>query len=159
VIGHYFEDIDTGLTVELGTYQFTRNSIIAFARKYDPQAFHLEDKAAEEGPFGKLAASGWHTAAAWMRCYVATNEAARQQKSAAGQALPAIGPSPGFSSLRWIAPVFPGDILSYRLIVTGKRELRTRPKWGLVESRNEGVNQAGRLVFSFEGKVLVERRQ
>ncbi|MBI3673528.1 MAG: dehydratase, partial [Rhizobiales bacterium] len=128
------------------------------ARKFDPQPFHVDDEAAARGPFGRLAASGWHTAAAWMKCYVASNHAAEARLATDGKALPEGGPSPGFTNLRWTKPVYPGDTVSYRSVITGKREMATRPKWGIVLSLNEGRNQAGELVFGFEGKVLVARR-
>ena len=154
MIGLFFEEIAVGLAVELGSYHFTRENTVKFAKDFDPQAFHLEEEAAASGPFGRLSASGWHTAAGWMKCYVATNDAARAKLSE----LPETGPSQGFSNLKWLKPVCPGDTLSYRTVVTGKRELASRPKWGMIHSHNEGHNQHGELVFSFEGKVLTARR-
>lgn len=158
MLGLYFEEIDTGQPAELGTYAFTRDNVLAFARRFDPQPFHVDDAAAAAGPFGKLAASGWHTAAGWMKCYVATNDAARSRLAAKGRSLPEIGPSPGFTALRWTVPVFPGDAIAYRSVVTGKRELASRPAWGIVETHNTGTNQNGVVVFSFNGKVLTARR-
>lgn len=158
MIGLFFDEIAVGQAVELGSYAFTRESVLRYARAYDPQPFHIDDEAAAKGPFGRLAASGWHTAAGWMKCYVATNDAERANLAARGKALPEMGPSPGFSNLKWLRPVFPGDVIRYRTAVTGKRQLASRPKWGIIESMNEGYNQKDDLVFSFEGKVLVERR-
>ena len=158
MIGLYLEEIDAGRVVELGSVHFTREAIIAFAQKYDPQPFHLDDAAAARGPFGKLTASGWHTAANWMKCYVATNQAAEAKMRAQGREPAPLGPSPGFTNLRWIKPVCPGDTITYRTTVTSKRELNSRPEWGIVFSMNEGFNQTGTLVFSFEGKVLTGRR-
>jgi acyl dehydratase len=157
MLGLFFDEIDEGLTADLGSYHFTRENILAFARKFDPQPFHLSDEAGLIGPFGGLSASGWHTASAWMKCYVASNAAARRGRREAGKALPDIGPSPGFADLRWLKPVFPGDTVSYRNRVTSKRALASRPQWGLVTTHNEGFNQKGELVFSFEGKVLTAR--
>ena len=71
---------------------------------------------------------------------------------------PEVGPGPGFTNLKWLKPVYPGDTVRYRSTVTGKRELASRPQWGIVFSLNEGFNQKGELVFSFEGKVLTARR-
>jgi acyl dehydratase len=159
MIGLYLEEIDIGRVVELGSVHFTRQAIIDFARKYDPQPFHLDEEAAAKGPFGRLSASGWHTAAGWMKCYVGTNQAAEQKMRAEGRVPALLGPSPGFTNLRWIKPVCPGDTITYRSTVTGKRELNSRPGWGLVFSMNEGFNQSGELIFSFEGKVLTPRRQ
>jgi acyl dehydratase len=158
MLGLFLEEIDEGLPVDLGSHHFTRESILTFAQKYDPQPFHLSEAGGRAGPFGALSASGWHTAAGWMKCFVATNTAARAELQAGGKALPEIGPSPGFANLKWLQPVFPGDTVSYRSTVTAKRQLASRSTWGLLSSLNEGRNQAGDLVFSFEGKVLVARK-
>jgi acyl dehydratase len=158
MMGLPLEEIDIGWRVELGSHAFTRDNVLAFARKYDPQPFHVDDEAAARGPFGKLAASGWHTAAAWMKCYIATNQAAEAARRAAGLPVYETRPSPGFDNLKWLKPVFPGDTISYRATVTAKRELVPRPGLGLLFSVNEGVNQAGELVFSFDGKVLSLKR-
>jgi len=158
MIGLWLDEIGAGLVVELGTHHFTREALIAFAKQYDPQPFHLSDEGGREGPFGVLSASGWHTGAGWMKCYVATNQAAEAKMRAEGREPALIGPSPGFTNLRWLKPVTPGDAISYRSTVTGTRELNSRPGWGLVFSMNEGFNQKGELVFSFEGKVLTPKR-
>jgi acyl dehydratase len=144
MMGLFLEDIHEGLTVDLGSYHFTGDNILEFARKYDPQPFHLSEDGGLRGPFGGLSASGWHTAAGWMKCFVAVNDAARAKLQAAGKILPDVGPGPGFTNLKWLKPVFPGD-------------LNSRPQWGIVFSLNEGFNQKNELVFSFEGKVLTAR--
>lgn len=159
MMGLPLEEIAVGQTLELGTYAFTRDNVLAFARKYDPQPFHVDDAAAARGPFGKLAASGWHTAAAWMKCYIATNQRGEAERRAAGLRVYETRPSPGFDNLRWLKPVFPGDSVRYRTTVTAKRDLVTRPDMGLLFSRNEGFNQHGELVYSFDGKVLALKRQ
>jgi acyl dehydratase len=158
MLGLFLEDIDEGLSVDLGSYHFTRESIMKFASKFDPQPFHVDEEAALRGPFGKLSASGWHTASGWMKCFVATNDAARAKQHAAGKIPAEAGPGLGFTNLKWLKPVFPDDTVNYRCTVTGKRELASRPQWGIVFSMNEGYNQSGDLVFSFEGKVLTARR-
>lgn len=157
MIGLYLEEIDIGRVVELGSHRFTSEAIIAFAQKYDPQPFHLDEDAALKGPFGKLTASGWHTAAAWMKCYVATNQAASDTMRSAGREPAGLGPSPGFTNLRWLKPVCPGDTIRYRVTVTAKRELNSRPGWGLVSALAEGFNQTGELIYSFESKVLTPK--
>jgi acyl dehydratase len=158
MMGLYLDELETGRVIALGSYHFTREAIIAFASKFDPQPFHLDEEAAARGPFGKLTASGWHTNAAWMKCFVATNQAGQARLQAEGKVPAPSGPSPGFTNLRWIKPVCPGDTISYRSTITGKRDLASRPEWGLLFSLNEGFNQNGELVFSFEGKVLTARR-
>jgi acyl dehydratase len=159
MMGLWFDEIEIGRTFELGAYEFTRENTLAFARKFDPQAFHLDDEAAAKSHFGRLSASGWHTAAAWMKCYVAANMRERARLAAEGKALPEGGPSPGFTGLKWLRPVYPGDTIAYRATVAAKRPLASRPRWGIVESRNAGTNQSGEPVFSFEGKVLAARRR
>ena len=99
MMGLFLEEIDEGLTVDLGSYHFTRESIVKFARQYDPQPFHLSEEAGLRGPFGKLSASGWHTASGWMKCFVAMNNAARAKLLAMGKLSPEVGPSPGFTNL------------------------------------------------------------
>ena len=136
--------MEIGRVIALGSHHFTRDAIVDFARTYDPQPFHLDEEAGRKGPFGVLSASGWHTAAGWMKCYVATNQAAEAKLRAAGQDARA---SRSIAGLRrtssGIKPVKPGDTITYTLTVTGKRELASRPGWGLLFSHSTGVNQDG----------------
>jgi acyl dehydratase len=157
--GLFFEEIEAGMAWPLGEHLFTREAILRFANAYDPQPFHVSDAAAEASHFGGLIASGWHTAAGWMRCFVDTNDDARRARMSRGESLPQIGPSPGFTNLKWLKPVYAGDAITFRLAITGKRPLASRPRWGLVEMHTGGTNQKGEPVFAFDGKVLVERRR
>jgi len=159
MMGLPLEDTETGATFDLGRYEFTRANVLSFARRFDPQPFHIDDEAAARGPFGRLAASGWHTAAAWMKCYIATSQAAEAKLKADGKPCYTTRPSPGFNNLKWLMPVCPGDTVTYRTTITGKRDLASRPDLGLVFSFNEGFNQRGELVFSFEGKALSAKRR
>ena len=156
--GLFLEEIKIGSEEVLGSHQFTRDSILAFAKRFDPQPFHISDEAARLSHFGALCASGWHTAAAWMKCYVAFNDRHRRERMARGESVPAIGPSPGFENLRWPKPVYPSDVIVYRCRMTDRRPLKSRPGWGLLASLNSGVNQNGESVLSFEGRVLVQMR-
>ena len=158
-MSRFFEDVAVGQVFELGSHTFTRDEIIRFARKYDPQPFHLSEKAGRATHFGGLCASGWHTAAIWMRLMVAEIEREAGRRKAEGKPVAPAGPSPGFRKLRWARPVFPGDTLTYRTTITAKSEWPRRPEWGLVESINTGTNQAGDLTFSFDGSVLFRRRE
>jgi acyl dehydratase len=148
-----FETLEPGASLPLGAFTFGADDIMAFARAYDPQRFHVDDAAARASLFGGLCASGWHTAAAWMRLLIA----ARRRAAAAGLVLPGLGPSPGFKNLTWTKPVFAGDTLHYAMTVTAKRASASRPGWGLVFHRNTGVNQKGETVFAFDGCVFWER--
>ncbi len=151
--GGYFEDCAVGQRTELGRYTFEARDIIRFARQFDPQPFHLDAEAARHSLLGGLCASGWHTAAIWMKLMVAH----RQRVAEAGSAA-RLGPSPGFRNLVWRRPVFAGDTISYSSTLTDLRPSASRPGWGLVFHRNEGVNQNGDLVFAFDGCVFWERR-
>jgi acyl dehydratase len=151
----FFEELEIGRRHELGSFVFTADEIIAFARSFDPQPFHMDEAAAAASSFGRLAASGWHTASVWM----ATMVSHRKRQLAATTGRPArLGPSPGFKNMRWSRPVFAGDRITYFSEVSDKRLSRSRPDWGLFFHRNTGVNQNGEEVFSFDGCVFVERK-
>lgn len=146
----YLEDVRIGETLDLGAYEFTRENVTAFARSYDPQPFHLSDEAAAQSYFGKLAASGWQTAAAFMKRMVATRDAMMRDILERGEKLPPRGPSPGFRDLRWLRPVYPGDVVRYSTTPVEKRAT-SRPGWGLVFSQGVGVNQHGQRVYEYRG--------
>jgi acyl dehydratase len=154
----FFEDIAVGERYELGSRTFTADSIKAFAQRYDPQAFHLDEAAAARSHFGALCASGWHTASAWMGLMVRYHRRADEERRARGERVAELGPSPGFRDLRWLKPVYAGDTISYSMEVVEKRPSNSRPGWGLITIRNAGVNQKGEPVISFVSVAFVERR-
>lgn len=148
-----FEDVEIGRGVDLGSYAFTRDNIVAFASRYDTQSFHLDEAAAARGPFGALAASGWHTAAAWMSRF-----AARLHRIGEAGERPRISVSPGFRDLQWLRPVHAGDTIRYASEPIEKRPLASRPGWGVITSRNSGRNGRGETVFAFTGSVFWQMR-
>ncbi|WP_128293793.1 MaoC family dehydratase [Afifella aestuarii] len=152
-----FEAIQIGERIVLGSYHFTSEEIVRFAEAFDPQDFHLSEEAAQNGPFGRLAASGWHTAAIFMKLWIAYSkeEAERGDDFDPRNA----GPSPGFEALKWVQPVFAGDTLTYTTEVIDKKESASRPEWGLVVMRNEAHKQDGALAYTFIGKVFVRRER
>ncbi|GEP02526.1 MaoC family dehydratase [Methylobacterium oxalidis] len=144
---------ELGVPRHLGPHLFTAEAIVAFARAYDPQAFHTDPEAARHTHFGALCASGWHTAAVWMKRMLATT--ARDAAFTAQRGpVPQFGPSPGFRDLRWLAPVYAGDTLTYATTLTDKRASASRPGWGLATIRNTARNQHGTEVFAFTGMVF-----
>ena len=147
----FWDDVAVGSLAELGSYAFTEEEIIRFARKYDPQPFHVDPQAAARGPFGGIIASGWHTTAIWMK--LAT---AHRARTSDGVPYPMI--SPGFDDLRWLKPVRPGMTLHYSTEVTGKRALASRPDRGLIITNNGARDADGELVMRFTGKVFAPRR-
>jgi len=158
-MSNYFEDLASGTTVELGSHTFTREEIFDFARRYDPQPFHLDEMAAKESLFGALCASGWHTAAIWLRLVLDYRKREADLMAYRGERPARYGPSPGFEQLRWVKPVFVGDTIRFATRIKDKIESKSRPGVGLVVSENEGFNQHGEMVFSVIGKVFVERRE
>ena len=140
---------------ELGSYVFTEESIIAFARQFDPQRFHLDAEAAKDSVFGGLCASGWQTAATWMKLNIAASAIEVRKAKAQGRTLPEFGPSPGIRNLRWFKPVFAGDEISYSRTVRGTRPLNSRPGWSILELTAEARNTSGELVMSFDSAALV----
>ncbi|MFZ4808043.1 MAG: MaoC family dehydratase [Hyphomicrobiaceae bacterium] len=154
----YFEDIVVGQTVELGSHTFGRDDIVAFARQFDPQPFHLSDEGAAGTLFAGLCASGWQTAAVWLRLLVDHRRREGEMMSWRGERPAVVGPSPGCEKIRWLKPVYVGDTIRYTSTVTDKVPSRSRPTVGLVVTENQGFNQHGALVFAVVGKVFVERR-
>jgi acyl dehydratase len=154
----FFEDIAPGERAELGAHTFTADDIKRFARKYDPQPFHLDEAAAARSHFGALCASGWHTASVWMRLMVDHQRREDEARRARGEAVASLGPSPGFRVLKWLKPVYAGDTVTYSTEIVDKRASTSRPGWGLMSIRNTGVNQKGEPVISFTSVAFIERR-
>jgi acyl dehydratase len=154
----YLDDMVVGQMSELGSFTFTAEDIIRYAKQFDPQPFHVDPEAAKRSLFGGLCASGWHTAAVWMKLMIAYRKRSWAESERRGERPPQLGPSPGFKNLKWTKPVYAGDTITYRSTVTGARPSASRPGWGLAFHRNSGVNQHGEEVFSFDGAVFWERR-
>ena len=149
----FYDEVRVGHTVGLGTQRFTETLIKDFARLYDPQSFHLDAEAAKGSHFGGLIASGWQTAAFWMKHYVAARQRSGEARAAAGLPVAIGGPSPGFVDMRWLRPVYPGDSLTYGLEIIGKRRAG-RSGWGMITTRNTGHGADRTLAFVFTGRLL-----
>jgi acyl dehydratase len=148
------EEIILGERIALGNFTFTTENMIAYSRKFDPVDFHVDEEAGNASLYGALTAAGLHVGAAWMSCLVKRTADARAALAAQGKTLPEIGPSTGFKNMRWFKPVYAGDVISFFTTAMQKRPLASRPQWGMVSGFNEGLNQAGAQVFSFESAVL-----
>ena len=143
----YFEDFEEGQVFELGEKTMTKEEILSFAAQFDPQPFHVDEEAAEGSAFGGLIASGWHTAAVFMRLYV---DAVLHRAESMG--------SPGVEELRWLRPVRPGDTLSATLTVLDAVPSSSRPGRGTVYFVSEVRNGAGEKVMSMKARGLFARR-
>ena len=143
----FLEDFAVGQIFKTGRKRVDKDEIFAFARKYDPQPFHLDEAAAEKSPFAGLAASGWHTAAMTMRLLVD------------GEFKPAGGIlGVGFDQLSWPRAVRPGDELYVLSEVLEVRPSKSRPDRGMIRVRNTTFNQKEEPVQIFTGNLLVPRR-
>lgn len=145
----FFEDVRIGETVDAGATTFSKMDIITFATAYDPQFIHINEATAQAGPYGALIASGWHTASACMRRLVDTRNLYTQEALRRGLRTGAKGPSPGFSNLRWLKPVFAGDTLNFSMTPADKRRT-SRKDWGIVFTHFSGVNQLGEKVYEYQ---------
>jgi acyl dehydratase len=144
----YFDDFKPGQAFELGSRTITRESMLAFAREYDPQPFHTDEEAAEETIYGGLIASGWQTGAVMMRLFW---DGLLHECASLG--------SPGIDELRWVKPVRPGDTLSLRYTVVETVPSRSKPDRGIVRSLCELRNQRGEVVLTMKGLGMFMRRE
>jgi acyl dehydratase len=131
-----------------GAMPVTRDAVLAFAREFDPQPFHLDDEAAQASLFGGLSASGWHTCAMAMRMMC---DAYLLDSTSLG--------SPGIDHLKWVKPVYPGDTLSVRFTVIEARPMASRPGVGLIRSQWDVLNQHGADVLTMQGWGMFRRRE
>lgn len=143
----YFEDFQAGEVIDLGSWSVTEEEIIDFARRFDPQVFHIDPARAKESLFGGLVASGWHTSALCMRRLV---DGLYSETASMG--------SPGLEELRWPNPVRPGDVINVRLTVLECRPSRSRPTIGIMRASVEAFNQAEEPVMIWVGTTFIQRR-
>ena len=144
----YFEDLEVGSETYFGSYDVTREEVLEFAHKYDPQPFHVSDEAAANTHFGRIAASGWHTCA--MTMAVLARYTVEHEQAGLG--------SPGIDELRWKKPVYPGDTLHVRGKIVKKTPSRSRPEMGSFRTEMTVTNQDDQTVMTFTSIVLIRRR-
>ena len=143
----YFEDIAIGQRFQSESYDISEDAIIAFAREFDVQAFHLNHAAANESLFGGLAASGWHTAAIAMRLF--TTGPLQFVGGAVGL---------GVDELRWPVAVRAGDSVRLETEILDARASRSKPTHGILRIRNVLTNQNRAVVLSYSANAMVQRR-
>lgn len=143
----YLDDLRAGPVGEYGSYTVTREEIIAFARAYDPQPFHVDDEAAKRSIYGGLIASGWHTASLAMRLVV---DGFLSRAASLG--------SPGIDQLRWLKPVRPGDTLSVRVEILEITPSRSKPDRGSIRVTYETLNQRREVVLALTCAMMFARR-
>jgi acyl dehydratase len=144
----YLEDIEPGMKHSFGRYEVSREEVVAFAGMYDPQPFHLYDEAAAQTHFGRIAASGWHTCSMTMAMFVAHMNAHPQASLGAA----------GVDELRWLKPVYPGDVLRCESEVLEVKPSRSRPEMGSLRTQMTTFNQHDEPVLRFIALALIGRR-
>ncbi|TGM01101.1 MaoC family dehydratase [Leptospira barantonii] len=142
----YFDDLQVGEVFELGSYTLSKEEMLEFALKYDPQPFHIDEEKAKHSIYGELIASGWQSTAVYMKLFV---DHLMNQAHGMG--------SPGLEELKWKRPVFAGDTLRGRFIILEKNKFRAN--LGLVMGKNELINQKDEVVMTFKGKMLFLKRE
>jgi acyl dehydratase len=143
----YWDDYEIGQKFDLGSTSFTTDEIVEFARRFDPQSFHVDTVAAGQSMFGGLIASGWHVTSKLMRLFV---DNYIDQRTALG--------SPGLDEIRWLKPVRPGDTLTAWVECAAKVPSKSRPEMGIVHEHWRATNQKGELVLTLKGINMVRRR-
>jgi acyl dehydratase len=143
----YFEDFEAGQVIELGSEQMSEQRMLEFAREFDPQSFHTDPEAAKRSIYGGLIASGWHTAAVYMRLLV---DGLVGDSASLGSA--------GVDELRWKRPVRPGDSLRARFTVLSVKPSEKHADRGTVFSFAEVLNQRDEVVMTVKGSGIFGRR-
>jgi acyl dehydratase len=141
-----FEDFPPGTRLVSASCPITAESIINFAREFDPQVFHLDPRLAEKTLFRGLAASGWHTAAVSMRLCVDTMNVAGGMVGL------------GVDELKWPNAVRPGDELQVEIEILQARRSKSRPGYGIIRIHNVTKNQRGEVVQSFMANAMLPVR-
>lgn len=163
-MAQWLEDIELGHRIDLGAWTFREEEMIAFAKKFDPQPFHIDPIAAKKSFYGGLIASGWYVNAIWMKLMMRHRQAQAErydkppEGEGDGKARPQGGPSPGFLELEWRRPVYAGDTLHFRTTTHEKLLMKSRPEWGIIRSLNEAVDGDGTVVMRCLGQAMVMRK-
>ncbi len=138
-----FEDFKPGTAMTYGRYAVTLEEVRAYASEYDPQPMHLDAVAAQRSLLGGLAASGWHSCCMMMRMLT---DSFLINTSCMG--------APGVDEVRWLKPVYPGDVLSVRHTVLSARASQSKPDRGFVSFHFEMLNQNGDVVLDQRNAIM-----
>ena len=142
----YYEDFKVGEVLEFGAYTLSKEEIVEFARRYDPQTFHVDEEAAKQSIYGELTAAGIHVAALMLRMWHFDGPESASEGS------------PGWDDLRWLKPVTPGDTLRVRAEIVGKRRLKSRPHVGVLKIDQTVLNQRGEAVTTMRTNWFMRLR-
>ncbi len=146
-MARYLEDLKPGMAFESRRHTITQEAIVAFAKEYDPQPFHIDPEAAKSSFFGRLVASGWHTAALTMKMLTESD------MDLAGGVIGA-----GMEELKWPTPLVPGDTIHVRIEIIESRASKSRPEIGIVRTRVQALREDGTAVQEMTGNLVVPTR-
>ena len=156
---NFYEDLEVGQRREVGSYTFTAEAIKAFAAKYDPQRFHLDEEEGRKSLFGGLAASGWHVGSACMKMMVADGQRRmREARRARREGRHLWARRRAFATCAGSARCSPATPSAFRPDIESKRVSESRPGWGILQAATRGVNQRGEEVYSIKATAFVPMR-
>ena len=143
----YFEDLNIGTKILIGPISVSEKEIIEFAKKFDPQPFHVDIEKAKDSLFGNLCASGWHTCSLYMRMLydgLLIN-------------LASLG-SPGMNEIRWIKPLFPDETINGELTIISKTPNKSKPSIGSMVIDSKVFNSKKELIMTMQSISIVKKR-
>lgn len=143
----HYEDFSAGQTFDLGSYYVSAEEIVAFAREFDPQPFHLDVDAGRKSVLGGLAASGWHSCSILMRMMA---DAYLNRTAGMG--------SSGLDEVKWLKPVLAGETLSGTMEVLSRRVSSKRPEMGILKCRWQLRNAQGEAKLDQVGVNFIRVR-
>ena len=143
----YYEDLEIGQKIKLGSINVSKKEIISFAEKFDPQPFHVNEIKAKESIFGGLCASGWHTCSLFMRILY---DGFLINSAALG--------SPGMNEIRWLKPLRPGETITGLGEVIKKTPSKSRPEIGSLIINYEVFNKNNELIMTLIGISIFKKK-
>lgn len=142
----YFEDVELNKKHRSREFYLAEKDIIAFAKEWDPQPFHIDSESAKNTKFGGLIASGVHLVVIGQKLI---NERRPQSAYIAGLAL---------DNFKWIAPARPGDLITLEMEAVSKRESNSNRNAGIVRYVYKLLNQRGEALLTYQGTALTQKR-
>ena len=143
----YFEDFKVGLSFETEATLISKEEIVEFASKYDPQLFHLDEDAANNGHFGQLTSSGFMTLG---KSFTQIFKTGVYDGTSMG--------AWGIDELRWTKPVYPGDLLKTKIEVLEAKRSSKNPKRGTARLKHIVTNQNNETVMTWIANQMLKTK-
>ena len=143
----FFEDFEIGLVIKTESKKITKKEIISFAKKYDPQDFHIDENKAKPAPFGTLVSSGFMTLGISFTQFFETGVVKDTGMGAWG-----------IDELRWTFPVYPNDELKSEVKVIEKKLSSKNPNKGTVRTLHTVTNQNDKVVMTWIANFLIKTK-